>query len=125
MEPMIDMSLPNKPEELKPWIFEAIKVEEPSQDRLFEIAAKVFMWQEYAQAIEGHLKKFTLMLMKLSVEYNQAVGMLEKIHELMHSEEAVADPFTQFLHEFTQEEGNWKNETPDFFGDSSGHDEAE
>ena len=124
MEPMIDMSLPNKPEELKPWIFEAIKVEEPSQDRLFELAAKLFMWQEYAGAIEGHLKKFTMMLMKLSVEYNQAVEMLEKIHDVLHAEQPTADPFTQFLQNF-MEQSQENNETHDFFGDASGHHEAE
>jgi uncharacterized radical SAM superfamily Fe-S cluster-containing enzyme len=105
---MLDMQVPNKPEELKDWMFAAIKAEEPTQERLFDLAAKVFMWQDYAQAVEGHLKKMVLMMMKLGSEYNSAVSVIEKIHEVLHAEpEGDIDPLAQF------------------FMDASGHDEEE
>ena len=108
MEPMLDMQIPNKPEELKDWIFAAIKAEEPTPERLFDLATKVFMWQDYSKAVEEHLKKMVMMMMKLGSEYNSAVSILEKIHEVLHAEpEENIDPLARF------------------FMDASGNDEEE
>lgn len=97
METPLDAQLPLKPEELQPWMFERIKTEEPTHESLIHFATAVFMWQDYAKAVEAHLKKVTMTLMELGMQYNDVASRLNEIHDILHREEQTLNPLAQFF----------------------------
>lgn len=92
----LEHQLPIKPEEFKTWQLEMIKLAEPSHEQLFQLSAAIFMWQDYANALEEHVKKIMAMLMTLGVEHQQLVNIMNTVHDALHSEPETPDNWNFF-----------------------------